>query len=115
MQYLGISITILFQGFFLLSYSDLCCQLGLCFDRLLISRLEEVDLRNLNYEEKLAFWINIHNSLVMHVNMSTFCIYYFILTLLSPQNRIIIISLFLNRRIWLMEYLKTMSREPFYS
>ena len=35
--------------------------------RTLISRLEEVDLRKMKHEEKLAFWINIHNALVMHV------------------------------------------------
>ncbi|KAK8995645.1 hypothetical protein V6N11_075910 [Hibiscus sabdariffa] len=34
--------------------------------RSLICRLEEVDPRKLRHEEKLAFWINIHNSLVMH-------------------------------------------------
>ncbi|XP_023534767.1 uncharacterized protein LOC111796239 isoform X1 [Cucurbita pepo subsp. pepo] len=38
--------------------------------RLLISRLEKVDLRKLKYEEKLAFWINIHNSLVMHTYLA---------------------------------------------
>ncbi|WJZ91500.1 hypothetical protein VitviT2T_010566 [Vitis vinifera] len=34
--------------------------------RSLISRLEEVDLRKMKHEEKIAFWINIHNALVMH-------------------------------------------------
>ncbi|XP_062156770.1 uncharacterized protein LOC133864448 isoform X2 [Alnus glutinosa] len=34
--------------------------------RSLICRLEEVDPRELKHEEKLAFWINIHNALVMH-------------------------------------------------
>ncbi|KAJ4715014.1 Ternary complex factor MIP1, leucine-zipper [Melia azedarach] len=34
--------------------------------RSLISRLEAVDPRKLKHEEKLAFWINIHNALVMH-------------------------------------------------
>ncbi|KAK8263945.1 hypothetical protein V6Z12_D12G075300 [Gossypium hirsutum] len=34
--------------------------------RSLICKLEEVDPRKLRHEEKLAFWINIHNSLVMH-------------------------------------------------
>ncbi|RAL40785.1 hypothetical protein DM860_008483 [Cuscuta australis] len=34
--------------------------------KLLISRLEEMDPRKLTHEEKLAFWINIHNALVMH-------------------------------------------------
>ncbi|XVE82699.1 hypothetical protein DITRI_Ditri16bG0026800 [Diplodiscus trichospermus] len=34
--------------------------------RSLICRLEEVDPGKLKHEEKLAFWINIHNSLVMH-------------------------------------------------
>lgn len=35
--------------------------------RSLISRLEDTDPRKMTHEEKLAFWINIHNSLVMHV------------------------------------------------
>ncbi|KAM6564503.1 hypothetical protein CsatB_024501 [Cannabis sativa] len=34
--------------------------------RTLITRLEEVDPRKLKHDEKLAFWINIHNALVMH-------------------------------------------------
>ncbi|KAI4325500.1 hypothetical protein MLD38_030891 [Melastoma candidum] len=34
--------------------------------RSFIIKLEEVDLRLLKHEEKLAFWINIHNALVMH-------------------------------------------------
>ncbi|CAN1224983.1 hypothetical protein LINGRAPRIM_LOCUS930 [Linum grandiflorum] len=34
--------------------------------RSLICRLEGVDPRKLKHEEKLAFWINVHNSLVMH-------------------------------------------------
>ncbi|XP_022775245.1 uncharacterized protein LOC111317143 isoform X2 [Durio zibethinus] len=38
--------------------------------RLLICQLEEVDPRKLKHEEKLAFWINIHNSLVMHAAYS---------------------------------------------
>ncbi|XP_018452942.1 uncharacterized protein LOC108824093 isoform X2 [Raphanus sativus] len=32
----------------------------------LISRLEEVNPSKLKHEEKLAFWINVHNALVMH-------------------------------------------------
>ena len=40
--------------------------------RSLISRLEEVDPSKLKHEEKLAFWINVHNSLVMHVKISLF-------------------------------------------
>ncbi|XP_050206898.1 uncharacterized protein LOC126656380 isoform X2 [Mercurialis annua] len=34
--------------------------------RSLVCRLEDVDPRKLTHEEKLAFWINIHNVLVMH-------------------------------------------------
>ncbi|XP_057769971.1 uncharacterized protein LOC130989852 [Salvia miltiorrhiza] len=34
--------------------------------RLLISRLEEIDPKKMTHEEKLAFWINVHNALVMH-------------------------------------------------
>ena len=40
---------------------------SLHYDRSLICRLEEVDPRKMKHEEKLAFWINIHNALVMHV------------------------------------------------
>lgn len=34
--------------------------------RSLICQLQEVDPRKLKHEEKLAFWINVHNALVMH-------------------------------------------------
>lgn len=34
--------------------------------RSLVSRLEETNPRNMKHEEKLAFWINVHNTLVMH-------------------------------------------------
>ncbi|GMI70604.1 hypothetical protein like AT5G66600 [Hibiscus trionum] len=34
--------------------------------RSLVYQLEEVDVRRMKHEEKLAFWINVHNSLVMH-------------------------------------------------
>ncbi|KAG4988430.1 hypothetical protein JHK85_031413 [Glycine max] len=34
--------------------------------RSLVSRLEDVNPRNMKHEEKLAFWINVHNSLAMH-------------------------------------------------
>jgi hypothetical protein len=39
-----------------------------CF-RSLICQLEEVDPGKLKHEEKLAFWINVHNALVMHVSI----------------------------------------------
>jgi hypothetical protein len=38
--------------------------------RSLICQLEEVDPRKLEHEEKLAFWINIHNALVMHAYLA---------------------------------------------
>ncbi|KAI3462796.1 hypothetical protein Pfo_019459 [Paulownia fortunei] len=34
--------------------------------RSLVSRLEEIDPRKMTHEEKLAFWVNVHNALVMH-------------------------------------------------
>ncbi|KAL3616443.1 hypothetical protein CASFOL_039833 [Castilleja foliolosa] len=34
--------------------------------RLLVSRLEGIDPKKMMHEEKLAFWINVHNALVMH-------------------------------------------------
>lgn len=32
-----------------------------------MSKLKEVDPRKMRHDEKLAFWINVHNALVMHV------------------------------------------------
>lgn len=40
---------------------------GVFCSRSLICQLENVDPGKLKHEEKLAFWINIHNALVMHV------------------------------------------------
>jgi len=37
--------------------------------RSLVSRLEDVNPRNMRHEEKLSFWINVHNSLAMHVKI----------------------------------------------
>nr|XP_043624051.1 uncharacterized protein LOC122595692 [Erigeron canadensis] len=34
--------------------------------RSLVSQLEQIDPRTLTREEKLAFWINVHNALIMH-------------------------------------------------
>ncbi|KAM3220220.1 hypothetical protein P3S67_019960 [Capsicum chacoense] len=34
--------------------------------RYLVSKLEEVSPKEMRHEEKLAFWINVHNALVMH-------------------------------------------------
>ena len=31
--------------------------------------METVDLRRMTNEEKLAFWVNIHNALLMHVRL----------------------------------------------
>ncbi|XP_055835378.1 uncharacterized protein LOC129903887 isoform X3 [Solanum dulcamara] len=38
--------------------------------RSLVKSLEKVDPRNMKREEKLAFWINIHNALVMHAYLA---------------------------------------------
>ncbi|XP_060194229.1 uncharacterized protein LOC132623487 isoform X3 [Lycium barbarum] len=38
--------------------------------RSIVSRLEVIDPRKLSHAEKLAFWINIHNALVMHAFLS---------------------------------------------
>ncbi|KAI8535468.1 hypothetical protein RHMOL_Rhmol10G0176700 [Rhododendron molle] len=40
-----------------------------CF-RSLIGQLEGVDPRKMKHEEKLAFWINVHNALVMHAYLA---------------------------------------------
>jgi hypothetical protein len=36
--------------------------------RSLVQKLEKVDPSRMKREEKLAFWINIHNALTMHVS-----------------------------------------------
>ncbi|KAL5778459.1 hypothetical protein ACOSP7_011385 [Xanthoceras sorbifolium] len=38
--------------------------------RSLVRNLEKVDLRKMKREEKLAFWVNIHNALVMHAYLA---------------------------------------------
>lgn len=40
--------------------------------RSLVQNLEKVDPSRMKREEKLAFWINIHNALVMHVSKLIF-------------------------------------------
>ncbi|WOK92240.1 hypothetical protein Cni_G00931 [Canna indica] len=37
--------------------------------KLLLKRLETVDPRNMSTEEKIAFWINIHNAMMMHAHL----------------------------------------------
>lgn len=37
--------------------------------------MEEVDPRKMKHEEKLAFWINVHNVLVMHVRVQQLSIH----------------------------------------
>ncbi|KAA8545930.1 hypothetical protein F0562_020619 [Nyssa sinensis] len=54
--------------------------------RSLVSQLEGVDPRKMKHEEKLAFWINVHNVLVMHA----FLVYG------TPQNNMKRISLLLK-------------------
>ena len=41
---------------------------GVYVYRSLVQKLEKVDPSRLKREEKLAFWINIHNALTMHVS-----------------------------------------------
>ncbi|KAJ4758792.1 hypothetical protein LUZ62_069167 [Rhynchospora pubera] len=38
--------------------------------RSLIRRLEKIDPREMNHDEQLSFWINIHNALVMHAYLA---------------------------------------------
>ncbi|XP_076942465.1 uncharacterized protein LOC143612341 [Bidens hawaiensis] len=51
---------------FFIAYLESIKPLNISFYRSLILQLEQVDPRKLKHEEKLAFWINIHNALVMH-------------------------------------------------
>ena len=38
--------------------------------RSMVEQLEKVDPSQLTHDEKLAFWINVHNALLMHVIIS---------------------------------------------
>ena len=38
--------------------------------RSMVEQLEKVDPSQLTHDEKLAFWINVHNALLMHVMIS---------------------------------------------
>ncbi|KAL9265656.1 hypothetical protein AKJ16_DCAP09679 [Drosera capensis] len=46
--------------------------------KLLIRRLQDIDPKKMKHDEKLAFWINIHNALVMHA----------LLAYAIPQNNV---------------------------
>ncbi|CAO2815105.1 unnamed protein product [Amaranthus hypochondriacus] len=54
--------------------------------RSLVSKLEDINPSKLNHKEKLAFWINVHNALVMHA----FLVYG------VPQNKLKRLSLLLK-------------------
>ncbi|KAM4098891.1 hypothetical protein ACJW30_07G113700 [Castanea mollissima] len=64
--------------------------------RSLVSQLEEVDPRKMKHEEKLAFWINVHNALIMHA----FLVYGI------PQNNLNRMSVLL-KWLWLLFSSKT--------
>ncbi|GFS41191.1 electron transporter, putative [Actinidia rufa] len=70
------------------SYSRMVELLWICRDSQssLIYRLEEIDPEKMKHDEKLAFWINVHNALVMHA----FLVYGI------PQNNLKRISLLLK-------------------
>lgn len=59
---------------------------GATIFRSLISRLGKVDPWKLNHEEKLAFWINVHNALVMHVRANNPTLHY-VFTILILYKR----------------------------
>lgn len=56
--------------------------------RSLVSRLEDVNPRNMRHEEKLSFWINVHNSLAMHVKFLTLLIlfYFYLVHVIAPNQ-----------------------------
>lgn len=46
------------------------------FDRLILHQLDKVDPSKLKDDEKLAFWINVYNAIIMHVNFLSEAYYY---------------------------------------
>jgi len=48
------------------TFFDTCCYCR----RSLIRRLDKINPERMDHEEQLAFWINIHNALVMHVSLA---------------------------------------------
>ncbi|KAI3690673.1 hypothetical protein L2E82_48871 [Cichorium intybus] len=59
--------------------------------RTLIKKLENIDVGKMKREQKLAFWINIHNALVMHWQQS----------LLSPRRKSSTVP---QRHVYAIEY-----------
>jgi hypothetical protein len=63
---------------------------------LILYRLEAVDLRRMTDEEKIAFWVNIHNGLLMHVVLlsltlvftpnSWLCVYFLLIRSLCTSS-----------------------------
>lgn len=47
------------------------------FDRLILHQLDKVDPSKLKDDEKLAFWINVYNAIIMHVNFHSEAYYYY--------------------------------------
>uniref|UniRef100_M1A113 Electron transporter n=1 Tax=Solanum tuberosum TaxID=4113 RepID=M1A113_SOLTU len=74
--------------------------------RVLVEQLERVNLSQMETINKMAFWINLYNSLVMHVKMALTCI-------ISPFRFVYYVPLhlfllILSRHIWHMEYHRTL-------
>jgi len=54
--------------------------------RSLVSRLENVNPRNMRHEEKLSFWINVHNSLAMHVKFLILLTFFYLMQVIAPNQ-----------------------------
>ena len=65
--HLGIVVGASKMKILVVSYRPSCVTWKSCHGSSLVYQLEGVDLRKMKHEEKLAFWINVYNSLVMHV------------------------------------------------
>jgi hypothetical protein len=83
----------------------------------MVEQLEKVDPSQLKHDEKLAFWINIYNALLMHVMTTTtlpqksqrFEVYVKCLCASAMEFIKTLLFLYLHRHIWPMEYPVTSS------
>lgn len=49
---------------------EVLIQMFISFCRTLVEQLERVNISQMEAEAQIAFWINIYNSLVMHVRVN---------------------------------------------
>lgn len=77
--------------------------------RSLVELLESIDLSGMKHEEKLAFWINVHNAMMMHV--TGFITYTPTFYYSFQRHGVFTLTFFIYRLILNMAFHKVTARE----